>query len=275
MALSAVVAVARSVAGLLATSVFVLYLTALLGSSTEALTLGLLLRGIDPFRGLTLSEALAIAIAKSAALVLCAFLGAAVIGIVSGIGYALSASSAVRTLCWAVGMVGASLPSFFWTMFLQLAVVMIFIGSGVRLLPTSGFGLDEHLVLPALALATRPASYIFRTTATALDLSLHADYVRTAQAKGLGRSVVAFRHVLPNAAPAIISGLGLAAQMTLSSLLIVEYVFSWHGAGFAFIHSLANGRTELASLFGVAFAAALAGLALATDNVARVAKRRG
>ncbi len=56
-----------------------------------------------------------------------------------------------------------------------------------------------HLVLPSLALSTIPFAVIFRITrASVLDI-LDADYVRTAEAKGLTARTIRGRHVLRNA----------------------------------------------------------------------------
>jgi ABC-type dipeptide/oligopeptide/nickel transport system permease component len=261
----------RAFAAFLLTSLLVVWLAdlALKGANLGNLTLGVLLRGTDPFRGQTVLEALAVSLGRSGALLLVALGAAALIGVAAGIAYALSSSAAIRAAAWAVGTAGVSLPSFFWAMLLQLVVVLLFIRTQTRVLPTSGFGLDDHLVLPALALGARPAAYVFRTTATALDQVRRGDYVRTAHAKGLLGSVIAKRHIFPNAAPSIVSGIGLGARTALSSLAIVEYVFSWNGAGYAFIHSIANGRAAFATLIAVVFALVFGALAVGVDAVAR------
>lgn len=232
----------------------------------DTLTLNVLLRGSDPFQGLGIPQALPLALSRSLVLVAAALAGALVVGLGAGAAYALSSSPLVRSAAWGAGTVGVSLPSFFWAMLLQLAVVLWYVRTRSVLLPTAGFGLDQHLILPAVALGMRPAAYLFRTTATALEEVRHGDYVRSARAKGLPESVIARRHIFPNAAPAIAGGLGLALRSALSSLAIVEYVFAWHGAGFGFIHAVANGKTELAVAIAVAFALlfALVGIAVGT-----------
>lgn len=258
--------VLRALASLVLTALLVVWLTdlALADASLGALTIGALLRGTEPFRDLSFVDALATALARSSALLLTALAAAAVLGLVAGAGYALSGNRAVRGVAWAIGTVGVSLPSFFWAMLLQLAVVLFFLRTETRLFPTSGFGIDEHIVLPAIALGLRPAAYVFRTTATALEEVRHGDYVRTARAKGLIGSLIARRHILPNAAPGILTGLALASRVSLSSLAIVEYVFTWNGAGFGFIHAIANGRTEFATAIAVSFAFVFALVSLAS-----------
>jgi len=260
--------------GLLAagvTAVFVAWFTraVLVEADLSTLTLNVLLRGSDPFLGKPLEEAVPLALSRSLVLVAAALAAATIAGLAAGAAYALSPSRLVRSLAWSVGTVGVSLPSFFWAMLLQLIVVLWFIRTRTSLLPTSGYGLDAHLILPAIAVAMRPAAYLFRTTATALEEVRHGDYVRSARAKGLLESVIARRHIFPNAAPAIFGGLGLAARSALSSLPIVEYVFAWHGGGFGFIHAVANGRTDFAVALAVGFALLFALVGVATGTAAR------
>jgi ABC-type dipeptide/oligopeptide/nickel transport system permease component len=246
---------------LVATALLVVWLTdfAINAAPLDDLTLRLLLAGKAPFQGLSLPEALWTAVSRSAILVGAALVAAIVIGVVAGAAYAFSQTGFIRVVAWSVGTVGASLPSFFWAMLLQLVVVLVYIRTQRLLAPISGgFGVDEHLILPAIALAMRPAAYIFRTTATALDEARHAPHVITAWAKGLNPSAVAGRHVARNAAPAVLSGMALGAKTALSSLAIVEFVFTWNGAGYGFILSVATGNVAFASAIALVFAVALA-----------------
>jgi peptide/nickel transport system permease protein len=223
------------------------------------LTLSLLLAGRTPFRDLSLAAAVWTAVSRSAILVGAALAFALVVGLTSGVTYALSRSGLIRGLAWALGTVGTSLPSFFWAMLLQLVVVLVYLRTQTLIAPVSGgFGVDSHLLLPAIALGLRPAAYIFRTTATALDEARHAPHVTTALAKGLGPRPIAVRHVARNAAPALLAGIALGAKTTLSSLAIVEYVFTWNGAGYGFILAVASGNVAFASALALIFAVALA-----------------
>jgi len=203
---------------LVATALLVVWITdfAINAAPLDDLTLRLLLAGRSPFQGLSLPEALWTAVSRSAILLGAALLAAIAIGVLSGAAFAFSRWRVVRAFAWAVGTVGASLPSFFWAMLLQLIVVLVYLRTQRLLAPVSGgFGVDQHLILPAIALAMRPAAYIFRTTATAFDEARHAPYVITAWAKGLGPALVARRHVARNAAPAVLAGMALGAKTAL------------------------------------------------------------
>ncbi|MDQ2953084.1 MAG: ABC transporter permease subunit [Chloroflexota bacterium] len=253
--------VVRGIASLLLTALLVVWITDAALSSVKLgdLTLGLLLAGRAPFQGLSLPEAVWTAVSRSAILVGAALALAVALGVTAGVTYAFSGWRILRAAAWALGTVGTSLPSFFWAMLLQLAVIVIYLRTQKLIAPVSGgFGLDAHLLLPAIALGLRPAAYIFRVTATALDEARHAPHVTTALAKGLGPMPIAMRHVARNAAPALLAGIALGAKTSLSSLAIVEYVFTWNGAGYGFILAVANGNVAFASAIALVFAVSLA-----------------
>jgi len=89
----------------------------------------------------------------------------------------------------------------------------------------------RHLVLPAVALATIPLAIIARITRAAVLDVTSADYVRTAQAKGLDPRVVDRRHILKNAMLPVITIVGLQTGLLLTGAVLTETVFAWPGVG--------------------------------------------
>jgi peptide/nickel transport system permease protein len=88
-----------------------------------------------------------------------------------------------------------------------------------------------HLVLPAVALATIPLAVIVRITrASVLDV-MGADFVRTANSKGLTPGTVRNRHVLRNALLPVSTTIGLQAGLLLAGAVLTERVFVWGGVG--------------------------------------------
>lgn len=88
-----------------------------------------------------------------------------------------------------------------------------------------------HLVLPGLVLGWALVGAIARTVrATVLD-ELHADYVRTARAKGVRERGVFLVHVLRNAMLPVLTLLGLSFATLLTGAALVESVYSWDGVG--------------------------------------------
>ena len=121
---------------------------------------------------------------------------------------------------------GASAPQF-W---LGLSLVYL-LAYGLNLFPLGGYGGLSHLFLPALTLGLGGAGWYARVIRSSLLDVLARDYVRTARAKGLSASRVVVRHALRNAAPPIISMIGLDIGIFMGGVVVVESVFGWPGLG--------------------------------------------
>ncbi|MET9443132.1 ABC transporter permease [Streptomyces sp. NPDC006610] len=99
----------------------------------------------------------------------------------------------------------------------------------------------HHLVLPAITLASIPLAVIVRMTRASVLEVLGEDYVRTAESKGLRRSVVRGRHVLRNAMLPVVTAVGLLTGSLLSGAVLTESVFSFGGIG-SFIRTAIDDR---------------------------------
>jgi peptide/nickel transport system permease protein len=60
---------------------------------------------------------------------------------------------------------------------------------------------------------------------------LKQDYIRTAQAKGLGLNAVLFVHALKNAGIPIMTVVGIGVALLLGGAVVVESIFSLPGLG--------------------------------------------
>jgi len=89
----------------------------------------------------------------------------------------------------------------------------------------------KHLVLPAAALGTIPLAIITRITRAAVQEVSNEDFVRTAEAKGMTRSVVTRRHILRNAMLPVVTIIGLQTGLLLSGAILTETVFAFGGLG--------------------------------------------
>ncbi|WP_340557730.1 ABC transporter permease [Streptomyces sp. GSL17-111] len=89
----------------------------------------------------------------------------------------------------------------------------------------------QHLVLPAMALASIPLAIIVRMTRASVLEVLGEDYVRTAESKGLKQNVVRGRHVLRNALLPVVTAIGLLTGGLLSGAVLTESVFAFGGIG--------------------------------------------
>lgn len=151
---------------------------------------------------------------------------AVMIGIPLGVISAVRQNSIVDRLAILFAMLGNSMPVFWIGLLLILLFALKF---GV--LPASGKGGPQHLILPATALGFGAAALIARITRSSMLEVLHNDYVRTARAKGLRDSVVIIRHALRNALIPVVTVVGLQFGALLGGAVLTETVFAWPGVG--------------------------------------------
>lgn len=151
---------------------------------------------------------------------------ALVIGLPAGILAALYHNSVWDRLLMAGAFFGQSIPNFF----LGILLILVF-SLQLRWLPSSGTGTWQHLVLPALTLSTGLLASMARMMRSSLLEVLRQEYVRTAQAKGLGRIRVIVGHCLRNAAIPVLTLFGLSVGVLIGGAAITETIFAWPGIG--------------------------------------------
>jgi peptide/nickel transport system permease protein len=88
-----------------------------------------------------------------------------------------------------------------------------------------------HVILPGIALGSIPVAIIARMTRAAVLEVKHADFVRTARAKGLGHTRLRNRHILRNAMLPVMTTIGLQVGLLLSGAVLTETVFAFNGIG--------------------------------------------
>jgi peptide/nickel transport system permease protein len=126
----------------------------------------------------------------------------------------------------AVALGGVSMPSF-W-----LGVLLILLFSlKLGLLPATGQGGLERLILPAFTLGFGAAAIIARLVRSSVLEVLRHEYVTTARAKGLSPRVVLLRHALKNALIPVVTLVGLQFGALLAGTVVIETVFSRPGIG--------------------------------------------
>ncbi|MDD4889823.1 MAG: ABC transporter permease [Phycisphaerae bacterium] len=130
-------------------------------------------------------------------------------------------------------MLGISLPTF-----VIGAVLLSFFGFTLGLFPVGGWGSPAQLVLPGITLSLPFTAYIARLTRAGMMDVLHADYIRTARAKGLPERRVVLKHAFKLAFLPVLSFLGPATAAILTGSFVVEKIFNIPGIGRAFVISV-------------------------------------
>jgi peptide/nickel transport system permease protein len=173
-------------------------------------------------------------------LALAAIIIACLLGIPLGVVAAVKKDTWMDTSAVFTSILGISAPSFF--MGIIIAYVFGFLltdYTGLRMTgslfdtdPFDGRQLQlSNLILPAFTLGIRPMAIITQLTRSAMLDVLNQDYIRTAYAKGLSRTVVIWKHALRNALNPVITAItGWFAEL-LAGAFFVEYIFGWKGIG--------------------------------------------
>ena len=160
---------------------------------------------------------------------------AVMIGIPLGIISALRPNTLLDHLASFVAVVGYSVPSFIVGPLL-VWICALWLGW----LPTSGADTWRHYILPSITLSLAPLALFARYTRSALLDVTHADYIRTARAKGLREAMIVARHALRNALiPVATIGGVITAEIIVGSFY-VETVFAVPGLGRYFVTSVTD-----------------------------------
>jgi peptide/nickel transport system permease protein len=130
--------------------------------------------------------------------------------------------------------VGLALPNFWLALLLQ-----IWLAVNLGWLPTLSAGLGDvgwperikFYIMPVTVAALPSIAYFARFMRSAMLEVIGQDYVRTAQAKGLGPRPVLYRHALRNALIPMVTVIGLQLPQILSGAVIIEQIFAWPGLG--------------------------------------------
>ncbi|MFB2856157.1 ABC transporter permease [Aeromonas allosaccharophila] len=202
-----------------------------------------------------------------ATLILClaAFAISLLVGIPLGTLAALSQGKTLDLSIMTAGLIGYAVPVF-W---LALLVVMLFSldlgwlpASGqISLLydvpPITGIAVIDvllsnepwrqaalhdalrHLILPSLVLAVVPTTEVIRHVRSSHIDVMKQNYIKAAASRGLSKAQIVWRHGLKNALPPVLPLLGLQLGSVLTSAMITEVVFEWHGIGRWLISSIA------------------------------------
>ena len=141
----------------------------------------------------------------------------------------------------------------FWA---GLLLILVF-ALHFRLLPTSGFGGIEFVILPALTLALRPMGRIAQITRESMTDEVGKLHIAAARSRGVPGRRLFFVHSLKNAAPPIVTLSGDELVALLTGVIIVETVFAWPGVGALLIDALTRRDLPLveASIFVLALVA--------------------
>ena len=99
----------------------------------------------------------------------------------------------------------------------------------------------QHVILPSAALSLVTFGIVTRVLRSSLLDIMHANYIRTARAKGLDENTVFYKHGLRHALIPVVSLSSLVVTWLITGTIFVENVFSYPGMGRYVVQAL-NGQ---------------------------------
>lgn len=186
------------------------------------------------------AEILSGPVQNSLVLVAFALVTAIVFGMLLGLVSVSPRSKRMSTSGLFVLAAGSSMPGFLLGgVLLSIMVYLLFFTDAKRtFLPISGYGLDEHLILPVLVLAIQPTLHLAKVVAGLLENELQKDYIQVARSKGLSWPQLLWSHALPNMMSPILVTIGESVRLMVGALVIIEAVFIWPGIGRIFLFTI-------------------------------------
>lgn len=148
------------------------------------------------------------------------------LGVFFGFIAALHKGRAADKIITMLSVSGISMPVF-WSGLL----LMLFFSLRLKVLPPSGTGSLQYLVLPALTLSLPALATLVRITRiTVLDV-MDMQFIRTARAKGITDAAINSIHIMKNALIPVITVIGLEFGSYLNGAVLTETIFGWDGIG--------------------------------------------
>lgn len=172
---------------------------------------------------------------------------ACLIGIPLGVVAAVKQHSWFDNAAMSISVLGISVPSYFSAMVLGYFFGILWHSwSGLNhiggLYVIDDFGNEilewKNLILPSIALGTRPIGTIFQLTRSSMLDVLNQDYIRTAKAKGLAFVSILFKHALRNALNPVVTATSGWFASLLAGAFFVEVIFGINGLGFTAVDAL-------------------------------------
>jgi len=171
------------------------------------------------------------------------FFIAIVIAVPAGIIAAIRKNSGLDHSMTLLAFLGLSMPDF-W---LAILLIIVF-AANLHWLPAIGYvpisqGVWpwlKHLILPSIAAGTAFSAIIARMIRSSMLEVIKTDYIQVARSKGLRKKTITLVHALPNALIPVVTVMGIAFALLMSTTVVIENVFSIKGIGRVLIQGILN-----------------------------------
>ncbi|MFG1950318.1 ABC transporter permease [Micromonospora sp. NPDC048830] len=132
-----------------------------------------------------------------------------------------------------LALLGASIPSFYLA-----ALLILFFGLKLGVVPTFGLSGPASWILPWISLGTGPAGVFSRVVRVGLERAMAEPFAVTGFSKGFTRRQVLVKDALPNIGPSVLGVLATQTGQMVPGAVVIETVFAWQGVGSYFYEAV-------------------------------------
>lgn len=160
------------------------------------------------------------------------------LGSILGLFSAIRRGTISENVLTVAGMIGVSIPQFFFGMVCVLifSLNLGWLPVGGRMMPgqTAFFDRLEYLILPATVLGISLTAGVMRYSRSSMLDTMNKDYIKTARSKGLPEWRVNLVHGFRVALTPVIVLIGFRLPTLIGGSVVIETIFRWPGVGSAF-----------------------------------------
>jgi peptide/nickel transport system permease protein len=186
---------------------------------------------------------------------LAALLISTILGTILGLLSAMKRDQPVDRILTVAGMVGVSIPEFFFGL-VFLLVFSINLGwfpVGGRLRPEYTVYWDhmKNLFLPSIVLGLSMTAGVMRYTRSSMLDTINKDYVKTARSKGLPEWRINLLHGFRVALAPVVVLVGFRLPMLIGGSVVIEQIFQWPGIGNEFLQAVRSQNYPLVMMIAL------------------------
>ena len=139
----------------------------------------------------------------------------------------------IRRIISAICMVFISIPVFVWAPWLQSLFAF-----KLKLLPISGWGGIEYLILPVLCMLPNTVATTMKYTRNSIESIRKSNFYLAVRQRGFSERYIFKKHIIKNAIPSLITVLVSSLSGIISGTFIIEKIFSIPGMGREFMFAI-------------------------------------
>lgn len=184
-----------------------------------------------------------------------ALIFSSIFGSFLGVLSALKRGSLADNALSIAGMIGVSIPQFFFGLvaILFFALQLHWFPHGGRSLPGYVTFLDRlpHLILPSLVMSLTMTAGVMRYARTSMLDSMNKDFIKTARSKGVPEWRVNLVHGLRVAMTPVVVLIGFRLPMLIGGAVVIEQIFQWPGIGSEFVGAVRSQNVPLVMMISL------------------------